>query len=201
MKILIGVCSCHKNLVKRNACRDSWLKDLPENVSYTFFVGEGETQEPDVICLTVKDDYINLPYKVQAFCQYILKNKEFDYFFKCDDDTIVHTTRLLKLLDFNADLVGNDRFWGYDTAKDTMDGGAGYMLSKKAIEIIANTEHRKFDHSCEDGWISQLLWKSNVVIKTCFDLKPLYFYEDRKTAITVHKIRPDHMKTIFGFLR
>ena len=41
------------------------------------------------------DDYASLPQKTRGFCRWALANAEFEYLFKCDDDTYICLDRLL----------------------------------------------------------------------------------------------------------
>lgn len=92
--------------------RETWLQKLPPGVTALFFTGAGETcNERGLVQFSCPDDYIHLPCKVQNFYRYALAHHDFDYVFKCDDDTYVHTERLLGLLKFGVDFIGNDNLY------------------------------------------------------------------------------------------
>jgi hypothetical protein len=94
-QVLVGICSCRKNSNHRKAVRETWFPvDVP-GISARFFVGSGECpEEPDTVGLDVPDDYEHLPIKVLQFFRYALAHFEFDWLFKCDDDTYLAADRL-----------------------------------------------------------------------------------------------------------
>lgn len=134
-RILVAICSAHGYQARREACRQTWLQRLPPNVAAFFFVGTGymSAGEPDVLRIGAPDDYTNLPRKVAALMRYAAAHFEFDYLFKCDDDTYVVAHRL-------QELAGGDMcalLWNSRTAS----GGAGYLLSRSLVERIADEIH------------------------------------------------------------
>lgn len=148
MKILILICSCNseKSYKLRQACRDTWIKDHP-NIEYLFFVG-GRNDEPDVVSFDVNDSYNYLPQKVKACYQKMLEIHEFDYIFKCDDDTYVRVDRLEELL-MKGDFVGSHSFPEFGFAS----GGAGYGISRKLLKKFSWSDIP--DTGPEDVYISQ----------------------------------------------
>ena len=57
------------------------------------------------MALWVEDDYRHLPAKGLAFYQYALEHYDFDWLFKCDDDTWLALDRLESLCDGRYDQV------------------------------------------------------------------------------------------------
>lgn len=138
-RILIGICSCRHYREKRQAVRETWLSRPMRDIEALFFVGSGTQQcldEPDTVFLEAPDSYEELPAKVVAFFVYALENHEFDWLFKCDDDTYVALDRLHDLTVGDHAIVGNPflKRSGYPS------GGAGYMLSREIVECIARGE-------------------------------------------------------------
>lgn len=74
-----------------------------------FFLGRREAleREEDAIPLWVNDDDDHLPEKVLAFFRYALEYYDFDWLFKCDDNTYVALDRLAELADDQYDLIGD----------------------------------------------------------------------------------------------
>lgn len=102
-----------------------------------FFIGGNANliDEPDVVVVNASDEYAFLPSKVLAFFRHALLHEKFDWLFKCDDDTYVAMHRLAELAECDHDLVGNHHFL---TTKHYASGGAGYMLSRRYVEILVN---------------------------------------------------------------
>ena len=49
--ILVGICSCRGYVAKREAVRQTWMRQLPNHIRPVFFVGEGEGPvEADAPC-------------------------------------------------------------------------------------------------------------------------------------------------------
>jgi hypothetical protein len=135
---LIGVCSCQGNDEKRNAVRSSWFPKDNSKVCARFFVGAGDDAplDEDTVVLNVPDDYEHLPIKVFEFFRYAMNHLDFDYIFKCDDDTFVVPERVYDLMENGVDYVGNE----FILNRGAADGGAGYLLSHRVIEkIVADT--------------------------------------------------------------
>ncbi len=152
-QILIGICSCVRAKERRDTVRDTWMQQQNTSAQCLFFVGKGGTcQESDCIQLDTDDSYDYLPEKVLAFFQYALENLQFDWLFKCDDDTYVHQERLLELCDMGADFIGNP--W-LDT-RGSPSGGAGYMMSRALVERIVSHRASIPHTGAEDVLIGEL---------------------------------------------
>jgi len=132
--ILVGVCSCQAAAARRKACRDTWMRHLPPGVECRFFLGGREPLacEPDVVALWENDDYLHLPAKGLAFYAWALENYDFDWLFKCDDDTYLVPDRLKSLCDRRYDLVGDMSL----AQRGFPSGGAGYLMSRRLAERI-----------------------------------------------------------------
>lgn len=135
-RILIGITSCRKHKERRDACRATWMSKPVDGIRPVFFVGGGVPlpDEPDTITLDCPDTYEALPAKIRAFFDHALQHESFDWLFKCDDDTYVAQNRLHDLTVGNHELAGNAEF--LDT-KGYASGGAGYLLSKRMVAILA----------------------------------------------------------------
>lgn len=164
-KILIAICTCQNNVEQRSAVRNTWLSELPDNVSGYFFLGKDRYANPlpDEVHLPVPDTYEKLTTKVRTAFKHFLKYSDFDWLFKCDDDTYVRANLLHSIIPYEGvDMVGNDYL---DSWSRFASGGAGYLLSRKAVElIVANDELNKYD--AEDVGITQeivrnLKWESS----------------------------------------
>lgn len=133
VNILIAICSSHIHAIRRAAVRDTWLCRLPAGMQARFFVGNGsQLSEADVVDTTVDDSYAALPAKVQAFFSHALERYDFDYLFKCDEDTYLLPERLRELVAPDCDLLGSQDGAHHNYAY----GGAGYLPPGHRREII-----------------------------------------------------------------
>jgi len=147
-RLLIPILSCQRNLHKRLGCRTTWMTGLSRyrDIEAFFVIGNAEVSRPelrgDVLELPCPDDYSSLPQKVHSMLQWCLERREFDYLFKCDDDTYVVVDRLAAYPLAGQDYIG-DNLGGFAA------GGSGYILSCTAAEI-ACARLGPHQHGCED---------------------------------------------------
>ena len=145
-KILIGVVSCHQavypdvlsrieppsNAPCLAAARATWAKEaISLGVDVKFFFGRGAARESlqDEVFLDCDDSYDGLVDKVTAMCKYA-DDADYDFLLKVDIDSYVNVPNLLKSEFFEWDYAG--RGWGL-----------GYLLSRKAIKIVAAATQRR----------------------------------------------------------
>lgn len=100
-KIVIGVLSCQKYGARREACLATWANvEGRDDLDLVFILGDGCRPEPVrqgcLLHCPCPDDYASLSQKTRLFCRWAVSNYDFDYLFKCDDDTYVHVDRLVK---------------------------------------------------------------------------------------------------------
>jgi len=173
VKILIAIytCSRPKYQARLQVLQETWLPLAAPFHDIRFFDG---------MRLGVPDDYWSLPQKTKALCKYAIQHG-YDYLLKVDDDTYVHPDKLappgvdyagirIKANDlgfpptFAASPKGTHPF-------DYASGGA-YWLSRKAMEIVAETE---IDDWAEDRWVGQTLGRHGIVFT---ELKDYLFYHE-----------------------
>lgn len=133
--ILVGICSAQGYYERRKAVRDTWLTHPQEGITCLFFLG-GEVPERernDTVGLDVPDSYNGLPAKVLAFFRYALDNYDFDWLFKCDEDTYLDLSRLPELADPQYGIIGDVLL----ERRGAPSGGAGYLLSRTIVEKIS----------------------------------------------------------------
>ncbi|WP_354833057.1 hypothetical protein ABGM91_01080 [Akkermansia muciniphila] len=198
-RILIGICSCLHANERQQAVRETWMKNLPWNIQCKIFVGGKylySFEKEHVVYLPVCDNYEHLPKKILTFFKYALLNYDFEWFFKCDDDTYVKTERLHSLLQPGADLIGNTSLQtqGYPS------GGAGYFLSRSIIEKIVS-----FDNIPSKGFedviygklcqhFGGIIYSSERLCMTCVP----YPMPDNNLA-SAHWCSPDNLRAIHLF--
>lgn len=133
-RILVGICSCLAYPEKRQAVRNTWLTKPSPGIECRFFVGGGGIleDEPDTVVLDCDDSYDFLPSKVLDFFKHSLESSDFEWLFKCDDDTYLVLDRLHTIVDPDYEMVGNEHL----TNRGSPSGGAGYLLSRRVVEAI-----------------------------------------------------------------
>jgi hypothetical protein len=199
VSMIIAICSCHKNVAKRNAIRESWASELPPNVTARFFVGNGPDScaEEDTLCLEAPDEYDGLPAKVMAFFRHALDHVKFDYLFKCDDDTFVAVPRLLELLEESPCLVGNYRLLTDGFAS----GGAGYLLGRRWVEAVLRDSSIP-PTGCEDVLLTQAAIRAGalpmVSHRLTADMSDFPALDNN--TITAHWCGPTEMRMIHAML-
>ena len=143
MRILIAILSCRAHAAYQQAQRDTWIKDIPARVDLKYFVGHSENLAPDEVFLgedAIQPErglklYPTLPDKIKLLCGWALDHG-YDYLYKTDTDTAVSVTNLL-----NSGFESHDYSGGYnqETTGEFASGGAGYWLSRKAMQIVVNS--------------------------------------------------------------
>lgn len=127
--ILVGICSCHGYDERRNAVRDTWMSEKVDGITPLFFIERGDCDEPDTVCVEADDSYEALPEKVLSFFRWAIENHNFEWLFKCDDDTYLSLARLSSIIDPRYDLIGDPSV----DRRGAPSGGAGYFLSRRAV--------------------------------------------------------------------
>ena len=203
VKMLIGVLSCRKYATRREACLATWANvKWRDEVDLVFILGDGRHPEPvrqgSLLLCPCPDDRDNLSRKMRLFCQWAVANYDFEFLFKCDDDTYVHIDRLLKC-DTPGDYVGCAIPGRPQYTHPS--GGAGYRLSRNAGLQVATSIARSVSY---EDW---LVWRvlANAGIQLRSDSRFSYNCEVRPTRgndqITCHWCSVQAMLEIHESLR
>jgi LicD family len=167
MRIMIGALSCWKYKDRRDRCEQTWMQEgdtldgTPPGsehrhtiVRSVFLIGSPGLEEPALagrnLLLPGPSNYQFLPQRTRAFCQWAIARDDWDYLFKCDDDTYVAMPRLVRY-PLTADYIGAEWRPGVRYAS----GGAGYFLSRKAAAAVA--EHLTQKEGPEDVYVRDAL--------------------------------------------
>ena len=188
MKLLISIMSCKANHRRLLAVRDTWLNDTtPANVDNLIVFGDGQGYEPvrhnDYLFLSIPDRYENLALKTRAFFQYCCEHLNYDYIFKCDDDTYVHLHKLLHMGYDRYDYIGAfttynagiSETWHYGRCFDakfhvenkgpfpnSFAEGFAYFVSQRAAYAIADSsKHWATDQILEDVFVGNCIQHYN----------------------------------------
>jgi len=191
--------SCEKYKNKREKSKRNRIK-----YDYRYFIGDdkikGEVEE-DVVVLECKDNYESLTSKTIKAIKWISKNKpNIKYVVKTDDDVEINKEKLdevlLKLeqnsIDYAGEICRGGYYskWHFDKCDDPYLNtslmpvpnilycmGAGYFLSKKSIDLIANIDSYENYYSIyEDATIGNIL-KSNNIIPIGVDIKKIFKWD------------------------
>jgi len=210
-KTLVAVQSCHRDRERHNEIRQTW-KTHVDFADIRFFLGTPNTEstdslQKDEIMFEVKDDLPSLTYKTQMMIQYALKSS-YDNFFKTDADTFVVGERLKKFSESNKyDYVGLkivDAEFGHLYAW----GGAGYWLSKKSMQVIADIDPDEFFHmakEAEDVAVGRALYKAGILLHNDTRFSGNMFPGIGKVpsyandVITTHHVLPGQMQAVYQY--
>lgn len=214
MKILIALLGSHTQPEHMAAQRETWLQDLDDKADYKYCLGLPGGSEPDVLYLYQADgplwerrgDGVShrtwvLNRKVEALCRYAVE-RDYDYVFKCDDDTYVNVDRLLASGFEQHDYSGStDRHKAEGIGEYRWcQGGAGYWLSNKAAAIVAESGLTTI--RAEDFAVGGLLHRHGIHPQHDERYLPAVSEEflEQVTAqddwITLHKINPAWMRRL-----
>lgn len=165
-RVLIAVESCFNDALKHQVIRDTWFKDICTTEKKFFMGGAGMGPFEDEIFLgiNVGDSYESLPLKTQAICRWALEY-DFDFVFKVDTDTVVNPWTWFESNFWEHDYVGGENadvgVSGFPSGRiEFASGGAGYVLSRKALTAVAN--HETMSVQAEDVFVSHVLSKQGI---------------------------------------
>lgn len=210
MNIIVGVMTSRSYTERRRACEQTWfcrLKRQP-NIRPLFLVGDdvgaGEVTA-DTLRLPCDDNYCALPYKTREFCRWAM-GQDFDYVFKCDDDTFICVARFLSFQPNGLDYIGVDPVDHINPK--FASGGAGYWLSRKAVAIVANMDVRAIQEATGGPPAEDL------IVYHALTMHGVRFAQDKRfqawnqphrqpraanEVITCHYINPSEMRRLDAF--
>ena len=188
MRVIVGILSANHFEARRAAVRATWAS--AGGFERVFLLGGASSTyvSGDVLHCSVPDDYPSLPQKTRCFCQWALHHYDFDYLFKCDDDTYVHVERLIRWR-LRSDYIGHD-LGGFAS------GGAGYYLSRRAAELVAN--QLTMTEGPEDVLVGEVMASAGVRLEATDRLHPWKNDWPRadNNLITAHYCTPERMAAI-----
>jgi hypothetical protein len=189
-----------RSFAARERCRATWVADQrsidPSQVLVMFFAGGaerthwdplGDGSEPDMLRLATPDDYDHLPAKVRALAAYLRDRVEFEHLVKCDDDTFLDLPKLVKM-----DFSGRD-YTGRADHRGVAYGGAGYVLSRRAVGIVA--DHMRAATGLEDVEVGRCLATHGIKLVRCDrwygHADPDHWPTPTNRQLTVHHVIQD----------
>jgi len=191
MRTVIGLLSCQQEFARhrRELCRATWDPIVASlGCDVVFLVGgERFCVDGDVLHLVCGDTYPELPQKTRAFCRWAF-DQGYDRLFKADDDTLIHPQRFQAWLREveGQDYVGNE----WQPGVNYGSGGAGYLLSRRGIELVVNQLQKKT--GAEDMLVGQIMHRAHIKLKIDTRLIPFGNAErcplPGNDIVTTHKI-------------
>ena len=160
-----------------------------------FFIG-GTTmlpEEPDTTVLPVDDSYQMLPAKVLAFFAHALKTSDFEWLFKCDDDTYLVLDRLHGIIPAQGEIVGNKSL----ADRGSPSGGAGYLLSRRVVAAIVEDPTLPME-GAEDIIIGEAAVKHGAapVVDNNLRGNAIPYPNPDNNLVTAHWCSPDRLHAI-----
>lgn len=161
---MIGLFSAPRFRDRLQLCEETWIPDARE-AGQKYLVIQTEAMNSDErlrlsgdrLLLNLPDSLAALPQHVRTWCEFMLRLPDWDYLFKCDDDTYISIPRFMAY-----DLRGRDyvgawcQWWG----ESYCHGGAGYFLSRRAATILAENLTEEF--GAEDLLVGRTLRNAGI---------------------------------------
>lgn len=154
MNTIVGLLACQALTDRRKLCRDTWLPEVQSlGIDVVFLIG-GHThfeRRGDELWLPCGDTYQQLPQKTTAFCRWATQETDATHLFKADDDTFIHPSRFaafLAAVQPGQDYIGNE----WKPRARYASGGAGYLLSRTAANIVAKMRKLRGAEDVEVGY-------------------------------------------------
>tara|TARA_Y100000592_G_scaffold493_1_gene751 strand:+ start:3065 stop:3790 length:726 start_codon:yes stop_codon:yes gene_type:complete len=183
----------------------TWIPQLNNRgIMTVFLVGDETISEEyklvgNTLLCKCKDEHGYQTYKTKIFLKWVEENCEYDYVFRCDDDTYVHSDRLLDCIDeyskdSSIDYIGHvmpnigynpylpvQEWICHDRISELIKGqiywasGCAYLLTKKIISVILDG----IDNEIDD-WIKHKrnLSSEDLVIGRILKSKGFKLYHD-----------------------
>jgi len=171
MKILVSILTCSNTQKRADACLNTWIKDIESPHDY-FFYGDHvqyRSMSKTWDCTpSLGESRMRLPEKTYKMLKQSL-SYDWDFLFKCDDDTYVNFERLLgltKTLNSKDSLYVGSKVFGQGKL-DYGSGGAGYLLTRSAVKLCLKSlvdiyNDFSINKSAEDYSVGLALDRQNV---------------------------------------
>ena len=201
----LDIISCHNMAQRRLACRETWLAQVPDKITYQFIVGEGEPiiDELDTVQVDARDTYECLLEKVLASIRLALQSDNWEWYCKVDDDTYVDLPRLVEFLEGLSDDI---KYTGLIAGNHgECYGGAGYFMRREVAETIIrrhdSEEYIIYPMGFEDAMIGRAANDAGYTITGTNRLCQFGRPEDYPTLdndrITCHMCNREKMQEIY----
>lgn len=214
MKILTAILTCSGNQKRADACLDTWIKSIKDPHDYVFYGDKAQSEKMDKTWDCTPDGgecRSRLPEKTYKMLEKSLEH-EWDFLFKCDDDTYVAHNKLVKLIDKYNPL--EDLYIGYPIRSvgwTYAQGGAGYLLTRTAVKKCLNSF--KSLKIAEDYSVGKALLEEGVTLNGTKLLHTPCPNNAKKNQsicvdaivkhnkITTHYVKPNTMENIYDIFK
>ncbi|GAB6019759.1 UDP-Gal betaGal beta 1,3-galactosyltransferase, polypeptide 6 [Chamberlinius hualienensis] len=232
--LVVMILSSPRNMAQRLTIRQTWLKDVKSDVLHLFTIGstyledeEKRTLESEIsrfqdilILPNVNESYEFLTKKLLHSLRWIADNVEFEFLFKCDDDTFAKIDEMSSELESLS--VKSKLYWGFFDGRASVKRkgkwaehnfvlcdrylpyalGGGYVLSADLVQFISrNTDFWKLYQS-ED--VSVGVWLAGVDVRRVHDPRFDTEYVSRgcfDVYLVTHKQSVDQMREKYWLLQ
>lgn len=194
---------------RRQACRDTWLSpshvwcsDPLTDVQSRFFYGRPGPAVPewDEVILDVPEGYSHLSTKFRAICKWAL-SQGYDYLLRVDTDAYVYVDRVLRSGFEQWDYAGYTIDYPKHLEHARYASGAGWTLSRKAMEILAGSQ---VTNEADDFWTGKTLYANGIKChrdtRFCVGFEPhfipLAFLPPTHSAIILHALTPEGIRDV-----
>lgn len=161
-RIIIAISSCqyYEDHGLSQPMRDTWLSDATNlGMDYRFFYGDGAKKRNDVVVVNANDGYYDLTTKTKEKIKWAIL-QDYDYMFSCLTDCYASAERLLSSGFEKYDYFGN--VYCHVDGKPYCQGGPGYFLSRKAMEIL-NDDPSNYPN--DDCWVGDVLARHPEIVR------------------------------------
>jgi len=170
MKILTTIISHSKNN-RIHSFLETWMKDITHPHDYLIIGDEKLSQRISDKCIFFNDCYPEnrkvLSLKIYRTIEYIIKNYDFDFWHKCDDDVVVNYKKLISYLKKYES--SEDIYIGHRTFNRThryYAAGFNYIVSRnllqKIFEILNKNPPNETTNPHEDWVVGDAIKECNV---------------------------------------
>ena len=135
MKILVAILTHEGTQSNADACSKTWTRDIQNPHEYYFYGSKVQSQKMNRTWNCEPDEgeaRFRLPEKTYKMLIESL-NYEWDFLFKCDDDTYLNFDKLAEFLKYYD--ANDDLYLGRKIVNPLAyaQGGAGYILTRSAV--------------------------------------------------------------------
>jgi hypothetical protein len=143
-KIIVGILSCKKNIVRQKSIRKTWLKNLDKNkYEPIFIVGDPKLDkeyilDKDILYVKFCDDYDYCVGKIKKFYSWVSTKSNNKHCWLIDDDCYIDCKIFNKYIPY-GDYIGNF-IYGFEYTENGggRASGCAICLSQKAVNVCKN---------------------------------------------------------------
>lgn len=220
MKILVAILTHEGTQSNADACSKTWTGDIHNPHEYYFYGSKTQSEKMPKTWNCEPNDgeaRCRLPEKTYKMLVESL-NHDWDFLFKCDDDTYVNFNKLVEFLE-NYD-ANDDLYLGMKIVNPFAyaQGGAGYALTrsavKKCIKLLKHLYNDESKNKFAEDYSVGLALKEQGINLTHIDLfstpNPNIARKNQSVCInaiikehkiTTHYVNSETMKKIYDLLK